>query len=275
MTATSPCSALRTSVSPIRASCSTVSPGSGAPKVLRSCPSRRSWSWLRSRCMNPSQPMCSIIVLFTGVRRRGQPVEKVGIGPVGGPREPQNKAETLRKRCIRPLNRRQKRARRGFSTGWGIPTASLSSSLGYPCGGARKGALWSRRTGPPHRRSPGGRGRGVSYIGESATASPARRPGNESNATSSACLAGSSVRTAGRWPRPSASADPQGAQRLLNAAKWDADGVRDDLREYLVEHLADEATGVLIVEETGFLKKGEESVGVARQYTGTAGDTVN
>ncbi len=51
--------------------------------------------------------------------------------------------------------------------------------------------------------------------------------------------------------------------------------MRDDLREYVVEHLADEASGVLIVDETGFLKKGEKSVGVARQYTGTAGDTVN
>ena len=69
--------------------------------------------------------------------------------------------------------------------------------------------------------------------------------------------------------------DPQGTQRLLNAAKWDADEVRDDLREYVVEHLGDEGTGVLIVDETGFLKKGEKSVGVARQYTGTAGDTVN
>jgi SRSO17 transposase len=69
--------------------------------------------------------------------------------------------------------------------------------------------------------------------------------------------------------------DPQGVQRLLNAAKWDADAVRDDLREYVVEHLGDERTGVLIVDETGFLKKGEKSVGVARQYTGTAGDTVN
>jgi SRSO17 transposase len=69
--------------------------------------------------------------------------------------------------------------------------------------------------------------------------------------------------------------DPQGVQRLLNSAKWDADEVRDDLREYVVEHLGDEATGVLIVDETGFLKKGEKSVGVARQYTGTAGDTVN
>jgi SRSO17 transposase len=43
----------------------------------------------------------------------------------------------------------------------------------------------------------------------------------------------------------------------------------------VVEHLGDTETGVLIVDETGFLKKGEKSVGVARQYTGTAGDTVN
>src|SRR5215212_9592727 len=69
--------------------------------------------------------------------------------------------------------------------------------------------------------------------------------------------------------------DPQGVQRLLNSARWDADAVRDDLRDYVVEHLAEEATGVLIVDETGFLKKGEKSVGVGRQYTGTAGETVN
>jgi len=68
---------------------------------------------------------------------------------------------------------------------------------------------------------------------------------------------------------------PRGVQRLLAAATWDADGVRDDLRAYVVEHLGDEASGVLIVDETGFLKKGRKSCGVARQYTGTAGDTVN
>jgi len=68
---------------------------------------------------------------------------------------------------------------------------------------------------------------------------------------------------------------PQGAQRLLNAARWDADAVRDDLRSYVVEHLGDEESGVLIVDETGFLKKGEKSVGVARQYTGTAGRIEN
>jgi SRSO17 transposase len=68
---------------------------------------------------------------------------------------------------------------------------------------------------------------------------------------------------------------PQGAQRLLNAARWDADAVRDDLREYVVEHLGEEESGVLIVDESGFLKKGKKSVGVARQYTGTAGKREN
>ncbi len=68
---------------------------------------------------------------------------------------------------------------------------------------------------------------------------------------------------------------PRGVQHLLNDAHWDPDAVRDDLREYVVEHLSDEKGGVLIVDETGFLKKGEKSVGVARQYTGTAGKKEN
>ena len=67
----------------------------------------------------------------------------------------------------------------------------------------------------------------------------------------------------------------KGVQRLLNAATWDADGVRDDLRGYVVDHLGDGTSGVLIIDETGFLKKGTKSCGVARQYTGTAGETVN
>src|SRR5437588_372374 len=60
------------------------------------------------------------------------------------------------------------------------------------------------------------------------------------------------------WQMAEAMAEmgPQGAQRLLNAARWDADAVRDDLRGYVVEHLGDEKSGVLIVDETGFLKKG-------------------
>ncbi len=69
--------------------------------------------------------------------------------------------------------------------------------------------------------------------------------------------------------------DPQGVQRLLNSASWDAEAVREDLREYVIKHLGDEHSGVLIADETSFLKKGEKSVGVARQYTGTAGDTAN
>jgi SRSO17 transposase len=70
-------------------------------------------------------------------------------------------------------------------------------------------------------------------------------------------------------------AGPHGVQRLLNTATWDTDGVRDDLRNYVVDHLGDEATGVLVVDETGFLKKGKKSCGVARQYSGTAGTTEN
>jgi SRSO17 transposase len=67
---------------------------------------------------------------------------------------------------------------------------------------------------------------------------------------------------------------PDGVQRLLNAARWDADRVRDDLRAYVVEHLGD-PRAVLVVDETGFLKKGEKSVGVQRQYSGTAGRVEN
>ena len=67
---------------------------------------------------------------------------------------------------------------------------------------------------------------------------------------------------------------PYGMQRLLAGAKWDADAVRDDLRAYVAEHLADPAA-ILIVDETGFLKKGTKSVGVRRQYSGTAGRIEN
>src|SRR5205085_2670045 len=67
---------------------------------------------------------------------------------------------------------------------------------------------------------------------------------------------------------------PDGMQRLLNAAEWDADGVRDDLRTYVVEHLG-HRDAVLVVDETGFLKKGTKSAGVARQYSGTAGRIEN
>jgi SRSO17 transposase len=69
-------------------------------------------------------------------------------------------------------------------------------------------------------------------------------------------------------------ATPDGMQRLLATADWDADAVRDDLRAYVVAHLGD-PNAVLVVDETGFLKKGEKSVGVQRQYSGTAGRIEN
>jgi SRSO17 transposase len=67
---------------------------------------------------------------------------------------------------------------------------------------------------------------------------------------------------------------PDGMQRLMSTADWDPDLVRDDLRSYVVEHLGD-PSGVLVVDETGFLKKGTTSVGVQRQYSGTAGKVDN
>jgi SRSO17 transposase len=68
--------------------------------------------------------------------------------------------------------------------------------------------------------------------------------------------------------------DPQPMQRLLREAVWDADAVRDDVRDLVVEHLGTPGA-VLVVDETGFLKKGERSVAVQRQYTGTAGRIEN
>ena len=69
-------------------------------------------------------------------------------------------------------------------------------------------------------------------------------------------------------------ATPDGVQRLLYNYRWEADLVRDDLRDYVVEHLG-EADGVVVVDETGFLKKGDKSVGVQHQYSGTAGRIEN
>lgn len=69
-------------------------------------------------------------------------------------------------------------------------------------------------------------------------------------------------------------ATPDGMQRLLSTAHWDADAVRDDLVAYALEHLADPAA-VLVLDETGFVKKGTKSVGVAPQYCGTVGKIAN
>jgi SRSO17 transposase len=67
---------------------------------------------------------------------------------------------------------------------------------------------------------------------------------------------------------------PDGMQRLLNFYRWDADAVRDDLRTYVLDHLSD-PSGVVVADETGFLKKGTKSAGVQRQYSGTAGRIEN
>ena len=69
-------------------------------------------------------------------------------------------------------------------------------------------------------------------------------------------------------------ATPDGMQRLLNGSGWDADGVRDDLRDFVVEQLGD-PDAVLVLDETGFVKKGDRSAGVQRQYTGTVGKKEN
>jgi SRSO17 transposase len=69
-------------------------------------------------------------------------------------------------------------------------------------------------------------------------------------------------------------ATPDALQHLLARAKWDADAVRDDLRGYVVDHFAD-PQATLVVDETGDVTKGTQSVGVQRQYTGTAGRIEN
>jgi SRSO17 transposase len=67
---------------------------------------------------------------------------------------------------------------------------------------------------------------------------------------------------------------PDGMQRLLATYDWNADLVRDDLCRYVIQHLG-HPQGVLVIDETGFLKKGTKSVGVQRQYSGTAGRIEN
>ncbi|MFJ2193922.1 IS701 family transposase [Kitasatospora sp. NPDC087861] len=67
---------------------------------------------------------------------------------------------------------------------------------------------------------------------------------------------------------------PDGVQRLLNLSEWDEDAVRDDVRDFVVETIGAK-DGILIGDDTGFLKKGTRSAGVQRQYTGTAGRTEN
>jgi SRSO17 transposase len=78
------------------------------------------------------------------------------------------------------------------------------------------------------------------------------------------------------WQLAEAAGDrtPDGVQEFLSRVLWDAEAVRDDLRAYVVAHLG-EPQAVLVLDETGFLKKGTKSVGVQRQYSGTAGRIEN
>lgn len=69
-------------------------------------------------------------------------------------------------------------------------------------------------------------------------------------------------------------AAPDALQHLLSRARWNPDGIRDDQQVYVAEHLG-RPDGVLIIDDTGFLKKGTTSAGVQRQYSGTAGRTEN
>lgn len=103
-------------------------------------------------------------------------------------------------------------------------------------------------------------------------------PRSEARAHAAAYLRGllSTVERKNGWQLAEAVGDatPYALQHLLSRAVWDADAARDDLRTYVVEHLGD-PRGVLVVDETGFLKKGTHSVGVQRQYSGTAGRVEN
>jgi SRSO17 transposase len=87
-------------------------------------------------------------------------------------------------------------------------------------------------------------------------------------------LAGVERKNGWQLAEQAGAATPDGMQRLLSHARWDPDEVRDDLRGYVVEHLGD-PSAVLVVDETGFLKKGVKSAGVQRQYSGTAGRIEN
>src|ERR671910_3060033 len=87
-------------------------------------------------------------------------------------------------------------------------------------------------------------------------------------------LSGAERKNSWQLAEVAGNATPYGIQHPLGRASWDGDAVRDDLREYVIEHLAD-SESCLIVDETGFIKKGEKSVGVKRQYTGTVGKREN
>jgi SRSO17 transposase len=77
-----------------------------------------------------------------------------------------------------------------------------------------------------------------------------------------------------QWAEHAGEARPDGMQRLLSSAVWDSDGVRDDLRAYVVEQLGRQGA-VIAIDETSFKKRGKKSAGVGLQYCGTTGQLEN
>jgi SRSO17 transposase len=80
-----------------------------------------------------------------------------------------------------------------------------------------------------------------------------------------------SRKTSWQWAEHAGEARPDGMQRLLSQAVWDSDGVRDDLRSYMLEQLGEEAA-ILVIDETSFPTGGQHSAGVGVQYCGTTGE---
>ena len=87
-------------------------------------------------------------------------------------------------------------------------------------------------------------------------------------------LSGVARKTGWLLAEQAGAARPYRMQSLLGRSRWEADGLRSEVRSYVVDSLGD-PDGVLVVDETGFMKKGAHSVGVARQYSGTAGRIEN
>ena len=143
------------------------------------------------------------------------------------------------------------------------------------CSNAEEEACWGRVFRRGTRRNPtldpgSGIGRHSSPIGTL----PARRSAGACAPTCAGSL--SPIERKNGWQLAEALGyrTPHGVQHLLGRAEWSADAVRDDLLRYVKEQLAD-PQGSLVIDETGFLKKGSKSVGVARQYSGAAGRIEN
>src|SRR5712691_6372221 len=126
----------------------------------------------------------------------------------------------------------------------------------------------------PGMGTPRGRSRSMRCSRRSRGCSGTRRCAGTGGGTCWSCCRMRSGRTRGGWRSSRGDVSPDGMQRLLNFSPWDEDACRDAVRRYVVRNLGDPAA-VLAVDETGFLKKGTRSAGVARQYTGTAGRIEN